>query len=110
MKDDLKIIRNNDANQTPNSANYKIERAEVYNNNTVVQVRYPDCPDFNGKKILVFRGYQMVVLMNTNRLDPQFSLTSNLIAQFLPTDDGWAMAVSFALAYSPTPKPRRNRF
>jgi hypothetical protein len=73
----------------------------------VVLVRYLDCTNFEGKKILVFKDANQLLkelntgLPNTLRLDPHFSKSlDSPFARFKPTTEGWAFALKFAALLS----------
>jgi len=64
----------------------------------IAEVQYPNCTNFEGKKILVFKGMTIRELATLDELDPHFYEDSKLIARFVPTCEGMSMARS--LAYS----------
>jgi len=85
----------------PDPRNFLIERiAHVeMGNHLVVQVKYPNCKNYEGRKILVFNSLTLEQLMNLDILDPHFSSEKphlSPIARFIPTDQGWKMAIQFA--------------
>lgn len=84
----------------PDPRNFIIERVEHKDmgSHIVVQVKYPNCKNYEGQKILVFRTLGQ--LTNLEILDPHFSSEKpelSPIARFVPTEEGWEMAVEFAL-------------
>ena len=62
-------------------------------------VRYPDCYNYEGKKILVTRK----AVNSRASLDPHFSgdssINCGLVARFVPTQEGWEMAKAFCEAF-----------
>ena len=48
----------------PDPANYKIVEAQEVGKCLVLKIHYPDCDNFEGKKILVFRGVTLVDIIN----------------------------------------------
>ena len=60
----------------------------------VVQAKYPQCPNYEGIKIIVYEasGYQE---MNKSKLEPHFLKDNPIVARFHPTPKGWNMAVLF---------------
>jgi len=63
----------------------------------VLMVRYLDCTNFEGIKIMVFRGQYV----SRERLDPHFSKDrSSPIARFRPDDEGVGLAEALAVALS----------
>ncbi len=64
----------------------------------VVKVKYPDCTNYEGVKVLVYenaKAFQMQV--RGGLLDPHFLQGGGSpVARFEPTDRGWQMALDFA--------------
>lgn len=95
----------NPAPPNPNPTNYVVEKAFEGNYFLVVMVRYPDCTNYEGRKILVYRGVTLKGLLGQRSIDPHFSDNSNFyspIARFVPTEEGWGMAMNFILAEGET--------
>jgi len=65
---------------------------------TVAEVTYPNCTNYEGRKIMVYRGDCSLQLITATYLDPHFTNDDNLspVARFEPTEEGWAMAEKFA--------------
>ncbi len=64
----------------------------------IAKIKYPDCKNYEGTKILVYRNVKAGQLRNFNHIDPHFSNNPNFqspIARFIPTEDGWNMARRF---------------
>ena len=63
---------------------------------TIVQARYPECPNFEGMKIIVFytRDFEKLDL---SKIEPHFLHDSNVVARFTPTKRGWEYARNFCL-------------
>jgi hypothetical protein len=83
----------------PDPANYKIIKSEQRGRFLVLMIHYPDCTNYEGKKILVFRDVTPLDLLNQKIIDPHFFKSSNVkspVARFEPTDDGWGMALRFS--------------
>ena len=85
------------ASGNPDPYNYKLVRSAEYNDNSyvVIEVQYPDCTNYEGRKILVFEGTDTATLVKQGPLDPHFFLAGKYkspIARFEPTDRGWEMA------------------
>lgn len=87
-----------DGNPDPN--NWKIVKAEEHGKFLILMMQYPDCTNYEGKKILVFENVSLINLVNQKLIDPHFfpanTQYKSPIARFEPTDRGWAMAVKFA--------------
>lgn len=74
---------NDDVNPQPN--NYKIVKAEEVGDYLVIKINYPNCTNFEGNKILVFKATLLEIVNHKDYKSP--------VARFVPTDDGWKMAV-----------------
>lgn len=66
----------------------------------VVELQYSDCVNFEGRKILVFKGcsWNEILDRNGGLVDPHFSDSKKYIhpmARFEPTEDGYKMAIEF---------------
>lgn len=84
----------------PKPNNFIIEKTERVGQFYISMVRYPDCYNYEGKKILVTRK----AVNSRASLDPHFSGDSSinccLVARFVPTEAGWEMAKTFCKAMS----------
>jgi hypothetical protein len=80
----------------PNPKNFQVLRFREIGRVAVLEVRYPDCSNYEGRKILVMDNMPRMNLKDIRFLDPHFYSRSNLIARFVPTEMGWDMAVKFA--------------
>ena len=79
----------------PDPKNFVIERAEMFGLHVVTEVVYPDCKNYEGRKILVFKGCTIAYLAKQEFLDPHFCHNSthpSPFARFEPTEDGWYAA------------------
>ncbi len=67
----------------------------------IVEIRYPDCKNYEGRKIMVYKGTDWESLKKQKLIDPHFSDHPKFrspIARFEPTDSGWRMAEIFVKA------------
>lgn len=83
----------------PNPFNFKFKEFMEIGKYLVVKINYPDCVNYEGNKILVFKNLTMNQLLKFNTVDPHFSHNEEFdspIARFIPSDDGWQMAINFA--------------
>jgi hypothetical protein len=67
----------------------------------VVKIRYPDCTNYEGTKILVYRRVYLEELLKQELIDPHFSENPKYIspfARFEPTHRGWEMAIAVCRA------------
>ncbi|MFM2374799.1 MAG: Caulobacter phage CcrPW [Candidatus Parcubacteria bacterium] len=80
----------------PNPRHFTIVRAIELGRYAVLEVHYPDCTNFEGKKLLVFEDIPLTTLRRKSVLDPHFSQSKHApIARFVPTKEGWEMAKKF---------------
>lgn len=78
----------------PNPLRWKLEKMWQFKNAHVMMIKYLDCTNYEGKKILVCEG-QFDSGVSTR--DPHFSEeSSSPIARFKPDDRGWEMACELA--------------
>lgn len=76
----------------PVPTNFTLELVEKIGDLTLVIANYPDCANFEGRKVMVFREFDP----GTTVLDPHFFTTSDSpIARFIPTPAGIKMAKQF---------------
>ena len=83
----------------PNPKNYSIVKSLQVGNNLVLLLHYPDCNNYEGRKILVYRDVHLTDLIRQKEVDPHFSEEkgySSPFARFEPTDAGWSFAVRLA--------------
>jgi len=88
------IIKNN---INPNPCNYKILKYKYINNYLIILINYPDCKNFEGNKILIFKDIKLKELIYKEsivKIDPHFSNETKYspIARFIPTKKGFEMA------------------
>jgi hypothetical protein len=87
------ISYSTDTTPEPNPHNWKILEIYVYKNSHILVVEYPNCTNFEGKKVLIIKGK----FQEKKVLDPHFSEDfPELIARFRPTNEGIKMAMDFA--------------
>jgi hypothetical protein len=82
----------------PDPARYEILKSEIVYNFLVILIHYPNCTNYEGKKVLVFRDVRLADLIKQKLIDPHFSENKKYyspIARFEPTDVGWDNAISF---------------
>lgn len=82
----------------PDPSNYIVLKEEIIGHFMVLRIKYPDCENYEGQKILVFKNVDMTQLIWQGSVDPHFSdnpMRHSPIARFVPTEDGWLMAVAF---------------
>jgi len=79
------------ANSNPRPENFKIVKEKYLNGYLILIVKYPDCSNYEGKKLLVYEGFKTSLALlkyNKGRLDPHFSRDKGSpIARFKPTPE-----------------------
>lgn len=88
-------------NTSPDPSHYTITFIHTVGKYVIVQIHYPDCTNFEGKKILVYKDVDSVKLLGAKHLDPHFCDSEDClspIARFVPTPEGLRMAVVFVNA------------
>ena len=86
----------------PNPSNFVIERAELMGKFIVVKIYYPDCTNYEGRKILVYKNIRLNEIIKSAALDPHFcddKTHISPIARFEPMTRGWRYAVSFCRSF-----------
>lgn len=62
--------------------------------NTYAEIYYPDCTNYEGRKILVYAGKVAGILQQAKEIDPHFQESGlNLLARFAPTEQGKRLAI-----------------
>lgn len=93
LRQELENLRNL---PNPREDNFKILVAGEINGHLILEVVYPDCTNFEGKKLMVYkRGVTLLEIVNQKSLDPHFQDNSNYIspvARFIPNALGWELA------------------
>lgn len=86
-------------NSNPNPANYEIIDHTQVGDFLILKIRYPDCTNYEGVKILVYHKVSPIDLLKQKLIDPHFFKHEKFkspIARFVPTIEGWNMAVRLA--------------
>lgn len=77
----------------PDPTRWGIIKKVEFDNAYVLKVRYYDCTNFEGIKVMVFKGKYVP----RKHMDPHFCESKNSpIARFIPTQEGWDMALALA--------------
>ena len=93
-----KMIRSSAYKSTdPDPMNFKVMRTKRYGEYTMAHIRYPNCTNYEGNKVMVFYNIPIFTLKALTKLDPHFCEgdCTSPIARFEPTGRGWAMARLF---------------
>ena len=83
----------------PDPNNYKIIKSVQINDFLLLFVNYPDCTNYEGNKILLFKDTTLKRLKRQKTIDPHFSDNEKFIspiARFAPTVKGWFIAEACA--------------
>lgn len=80
----------------PNPYNYVIKNDYKQGEYLIILINYPDCTNYEGNKVLLYKNVNLRDLINQKSIDPHFSNNKSKyspIARFVPTTDGWNMAM-----------------
>ena len=83
----------------PDPSKYKIKKSIQVKKNLVVKIKYPDCENYEGNKILIYKNANINDLWKQDMIDPHFSEDKRFLspfARFEPTIKGWEKAVKIA--------------
>lgn len=84
-----------DGPPNPDPSNYIIKRHLQTSKYLLIEITYPDCTNYEGNKILLYKNATLQQLKDQVYIDPHFSKNITLrspIARFEPTQNGWNMA------------------
>lgn len=62
----------------------------------LIRIKYPNCTNYEGYKILLYKNCTIEELVQQRKIDPHFSENKNFkspIARFVPTEEGWKMGL-----------------
>lgn len=74
--------------------NFEIVRGCWIGNYIVAHVKYINYPEYNGDKVLVWKGLSKGEFYQLKQMDPQFSPSSALFATFKPYAGGYNAAIT----------------
>lgn len=82
----------------PQPDNFQFVRLQQVEQHVVAEVQYPDCNNYEGRKILVLPRTTVHTVSHLTSLDPHFCDGGHVspFARFAPTEDGWEMAIVLA--------------
>lgn len=85
----------------PRADKFQIKLYYEVSGNLILVLVYPNCSNYEGQKILVYKGITLEELLkkNNNLIDPHFSDNPNFVspvARFVPTKEGIDFAFQFA--------------
>lgn len=80
----------------PNPKNFRIDKL-IELQNTYVEIFYPDAKNYEGNKVLVFRGKVARELLSAKEIDPHFNCGFLApIARFEPSELGKLLGMQLA--------------
>lgn len=84
-------------NPNPDPNNYEIINHLESNGWLLIKIKYLDCTNYEGMKILLFKDVTVMDLLKQKLIDPHFSENEKYkspFARFEPTEKGWFAATS----------------
>ena len=81
---------------SPDPDKFEIKEIAEQNRHTLIRINYPDCTNYRGEKILLYRNIRATDILGSVHLDPHFSESSIFpvpFARFRPTKKGWEMGL-----------------
>ena len=79
----------------PDPTNWILNKSKKIGDYLIVDITYPDCTNYEGRKLMLYAGVTIRKLRNQRSIDPHFSSNKKFyspIARFEPTEFGWDMA------------------
>lgn len=81
------------SNINPDPYNFKLMSWIEHGEYLVVRVKYPDCTNYEGEKILLFENMTIDEFAKLRCVDPHFTGNSKLIGRFRPDRAGMRLAL-----------------
>jgi hypothetical protein len=80
----------------PDPRNFEIIKIETLNQYSLVMVKFPDCKNCGGIKILLINGMTEEEIRDLDKIDPHFQEGHSteepyIIARFEPSNSGWGL-------------------
>lgn len=79
----------------PDPERFEVMKHQQIGDFLLLMVKYPNCTNYEGKKILVYYKIDLGKMLSQRSLDPHFCNNAKVVspvARFEPTDRGWKMA------------------
>lgn len=76
----------------PDPSRWKAIRWTAVGPHLLIELKYLDCKNYEGRKILFYKNWTLEELAKQGRIDPHFSdekIGRSPFARFEPTDEGW---------------------
>ena len=83
----------------PDPTNYNVVRYKEIGTCLVIEIKYHDCINYEGNKIMVYQNCTYSQLMRQGHIDPHFTDNENYYspkARFKPDTNGWNNAIMYA--------------
>lgn len=89
----------NTSNPNPNPYNFRILDIVEINGNCIVNILYPNCTNYGGRKLLLYRNTKEIDIRKVDCLNPHFLESKGLypFARFEPTTEGRRAAKGLAV-------------
>lgn len=101
---DIASVFDNHRNKgNPNPKRFSFINFKEVGRYLVIKINYPDCENYEGNKILVYKDVSFADLRRKNYIDPHFcqhKKCKSPIARFEPTPEGWSNAILLATMLS----------
>ena len=74
----------------PDPSNFLVLDRESFGRYLLVAVKYPDCTNYEGLKILIYKDVDVSEIRKAKSLDPHFQLDRmSPLMRIAPTPEGW---------------------
>lgn len=70
---------------------FTIKKVERSGDNCLALINYPNCSEFKGDKLILFKDMSREKLAKMKSIDPHFLGSNNIVARFRPTEEGWSL-------------------
>lgn len=82
-------------NQNPNPYIFEINSIVKIGNHCILKIKYPNCTNYEGMKILVYKDTKPKQVYEMNKIDPHFceNCKPSPFARFEPTEEGMNAAM-----------------
>lgn len=89
------------SDKDPNPSNFKILTSVQMGQNSAIRINYPNCTNYEGNKIIVYKKTSVKDLRFASEIDPHFIECGKFkpFARFEPTRDGWDEAMKLLLSW-----------
>ena len=92
-----RVVESKEDSNNPNPKVFVIEKTKQVGGCVVVKIHYPNCKNYEGRKILVFENIKEEKIYTLKFIDPHFCDGDHIspLARFEPTEIGWEYAITF---------------